>query len=72
MDFNCPKCGKEMSEEPKFPGLWTCPDSKIRLNDEAPFKFKCDGIKLTVDGAVAFEDELHRAALRKHLEDMRN
>lgn len=37
-----------------------CPDSKVRLNDKPPFKFKCDGMYLTPEGAEAFEAELAR------------
>lgn len=59
----CPKCGKPMAEEPKFKGLWMCPDGKIRLNETAPFAFKCDGMKLTNAGVKALENEL----LRQHL-----
>ncbi len=51
----CPKCGKIMAEEPKFKGLWTCPDYKVRLNDKPPFYFKCTGMLLTDEGAAQFE-----------------
>lgn len=36
-----------MAEERKFPGLWMCPDGRIRLNDSPPFRFNCGGMELT-------------------------
>lgn len=62
----CPKCGKTLAEERKFPGLWTCPDSKILLNDARPFRYKCDGMHLTDDGARAFGEELNREHARRN------
>lgn len=61
----CPKCGKPMDEQPKFPGLWVCEDGKIPLNDAPPFRFKCDGLELTNEGARA----LHTEILRLHATD---
>lgn len=56
----CPQCGKPMAEEPKWKGLWACPDSKIRLNDEPPYQYQCDGMELTEEGVEAFNAELWR------------
>lgn len=56
----CLKCGKTMIEERKFPGMWSCPDYKVALNDRPPFRFKCTGSHLTDAGAEAFDAELHR------------
>jgi hypothetical protein len=56
----CPECGKPMIEEPEWKGLWTCPDSKIKLNDAPPFRFKCDGKELTNEGVEVFETEYIR------------
>jgi|GEM_PF-5213052 len=56
----CPECGKPMCEETGWKGLWTCPDSKIRLNDSPPFRFKCDGKEITDEGVELFEAEIIR------------
>lgn len=64
----CPKCGKPMVEAPKFPGLWQCPDYRVRLNDVPPFEFKCTGMELTREGAEALEVEI----LRLHIEDVKS
>ncbi len=58
----CPKCGKTMTEEPNFLGLWRCADSKICLNpnDGPPFKFKCDGNLITQQACDDFEAECMR------------
>lgn len=55
-----------MSEELKFPGVWYCPDSKIRLNDKPPFKFKCDGMELTDAGVRELHRELMRLYVRRN------
>ena len=57
---NCPKCGKLMAEEPKFPGLWVCPDGKKRLTAVPPYLFKCSGMFLTEAGQRQFDAELWR------------
>jgi hypothetical protein len=59
-DHLCPKCGKPMVEQPKFPGLWMCPDGKIFLNDSPPFRRLCEGMELTDEGAELFDAELRR------------
>ncbi len=46
-----------MEEQPKFKGLWTCPD-KTPINDAPPYEFKCDGMELTEEGAAEFEKVL--------------
>lgn len=56
----CPKCGKDMSEEPEFKGLWTCPDFKVRLTERPPFRFKCTGMELTEEGGAALVSEIER------------
>lgn len=56
----CPECGKPMTESEGFPGLWCCPDSKIRLNDEPPYRFKCQGLEITEEGYAAFDREVLR------------
>lgn len=61
----CPKCGKPMTEQVKFPGLWACPDYSEPLNDAPPFRYRCEGITLTEAGAVAFEAELLRVYLKR-------
>lgn len=63
----CPKCGRPMAEETQFPGLWTCPGYKVRLNDKAPFRFECTGMELTEAGAEAFADEVMRVWTEKHV-----
>ena len=57
-EMPCPKCGRPMEEQRNFPGLWMCPDAKVRLNDAPPFQFKCDGMYITESGARAFEEEV--------------
>lgn len=56
----CPKCGKAMSENPKWPGYWRCPDYAIPLNDSPPYRFKCDGSHLTDQGVRLFDEALHK------------
>lgn len=56
----CPICGKPMGEEPYFPGLWTCPDYKIPVNDSPPYEFKCTGSEMTQVAVDALDRELHR------------
>lgn len=43
-----------MVEQPKFKGLWMCPDFDKPINDRPPFKFKCTGMHLTEKGAREF------------------
>lgn len=62
----CPECGKAMEEQPKFPGLWVCPDGKIQLNDAPPFRFKCYGMELTEAGANALENEMMKIAISRN------
>lgn len=62
----CPKCGKEMREEPRFPGLWCCPDYKIRLNERPPYQFKCNGTEVTEAGVKAFDAECRRQFLERN------
>lgn len=50
----CPECGQEMLEQIEFPGLWLCVDYLEPLNDRAPFKYKCLGMRLTRAGAREF------------------
>lgn len=57
---HCLRCGKEMAEQPKFPGLWMCPDYKVALNDSPPFRYKCEGMELTGVGSEALERELFK------------
>ncbi len=45
-----------MEEEPGWPGLWRCPDNKVRLNDAPPFRWKCNGKEITEEAVEAFED----------------
>lgn len=56
----CPKCGKAMAEQPKFAGLWICPDYVEPLNKRPPFRYKCKGMVLTDAGAAAMDEELRR------------
>ncbi len=53
----CPKCGKPMAEQPRFKGLWMCPDYINALNPDhgPPFDYRCDGMELTDDGAEELE-----------------
>lgn len=51
----CPKCGKQMSEQKKWPGLWTCPDFNSPINDKPPYRFKCTGMEIEDRAAAAFE-----------------
>jgi hypothetical protein len=51
----CPECGKLMVEEKKWPGLFVCPDNKIRLNDSPPFRFKCTGMEVTDEAVEQFD-----------------
>lgn len=60
MNHICPQCGKTMTENPTWPGLWECPDSKIRLNDSAPFRWKCRGREFTQQAVDAFDAECRR------------
>lgn len=53
-----------MMESEGFPGLWFCPDSKIRLNDAPPFRFKCEGMEITDEGCAAFDREVLRQTAR--------
>lgn len=64
---NCPKCGKEMREQKHFPGLWTCIDYGPPLNDKPPYRYKCDGMELTKEGAKAFDACL----LEEHMKRIR-
>lgn len=66
MDHICPKCGKQMAEEPKFKGYWMCPDGKVLLSDFPPYIRKCDGSELTQEGAADLEDELMRQWTNKN------
>lgn len=43
-----------MLEQPEFPGLWLCVDFLEPINDRAPFKYKCQGMKLSLAGAREF------------------
>ena len=57
----CPKCGKPMLEEPKWPGLWRCPDYSAPINtDGPPFFYKCRGMEVTEEASEAFHNEMHR------------
>lgn len=49
-----------MAEQPKFPGLWMCPDYKVALNDSPPFRYKCEGMELTGVGSESLERELFK------------
>jgi hypothetical protein len=62
----CPNCGKPMEEQPKFKGLWTCPD-KIPINDAPPFQLKCDGMELTEEGAAEFEKVLTAKYIEQYI-----
>lgn len=62
----CPNCGKVMGQEPAWPGLWSCPDYKVRLNDSPPFQFKCTGMILTDAGAALFDMELHKVYVERN------
>lgn len=55
----CPKCGKAMIEEEKFPGVWSCPDFKV-TNDRKPFRVRCPGMEVTEEAAEAFDKECRR------------
>ncbi len=65
-EFLCPKCGKQMEEQPRFLGLWQCPDYRSPINDSPPFQYKCDGMKLTDAGAQLLEDELFRQSIQRN------
>lgn len=47
-----------MKEEPKFPGLWICPDGRVRINESPPYRFKCAGVELTEEGTEALQKEI--------------
>jgi hypothetical protein len=55
-----------MIEQPKFPGLWLCPDSKVKLTDSPPFRRLCEGMELTDEGAELFDAELRRQAAERN------
>jgi hypothetical protein len=43
-----------MVEQTKWRGLWICPDGIHPINDKPPFIYKCQGMKITQNGADAF------------------
>lgn len=55
----CPKCGRPMTECRKFKGLWMCPGYEKPLNDKPPFRYECEGMDLTPDGARNFREALN-------------
>lgn len=67
-EYLCPKCGKQMEEQPKFRGLWQCPDYRTALNDKPPFVYKCNGINLTDAAAEALHEELMRLYLKDFIQ----
>ena len=56
----CPKCGKPMTENKGWRGLWVCPDYKHALNDKPPFRYKCNGTILTDEGVAEFDEAVMR------------
>ncbi len=61
--FACPLCGKPMSEEAKFPGLWLCPDGKVEVAVvDGKHIFACDGMHLTKQGANDLLSEMNAQA----------
>jgi hypothetical protein len=62
----CPFCGKPMEEQPKFPGLWMCPDYRNPINDAPPFEYKCRGIEMTDEAAADFEELLTRKYIERN------
>lgn len=62
----CPKCGKPMREQPKFRGLWTCPDYQHAINDAPPFQYKCTGMELTPEGQSALQDEIFKIQIKRN------
>lgn len=64
--MNCPKCNKPMIEQPVFPGLWLCPDYVKPINDRAPYKFKCTGMRLTEAGERSFTEEVNKIIARNN------
>jgi len=60
MNTLCPKCGKQMIESPKWNGLWSCPGYKKPLNSSPPFKYECDGLKITKKGRDGFNQALRQ------------
>lgn len=63
---SCPKCGKPMSEQKKFSGLWTCPDFKNPLNNAAPYRFKCNGMFIEDRAVKEFEDACWEIVQRRN------
>lgn len=55
-----------MTEQPKFRGLWTCPDYATPINDRAPFQFKCTGMELTPEGQGALEAEIFKLQIQRN------
>lgn len=48
-----------MIVQPKFSGLWMCPDAVTPLNNQPPFEYKCNGMELTGRAANEFLHALH-------------
>lgn len=60
-DHPCPKCGKPMIEQPKWEGLWTCPDYQKPIGKRGKvFVYKCTGMKILKKGVQAFDREVEK------------
>ena len=62
----CPICGQPLVEQPKFPGLWLCPDYVTPLNDRPPYQYRCTGTHLPAAGAKHFDAELLKLIVQKN------
>lgn len=56
----CPECGKPMSEQEQWHGVWTCPDYKKPTNNAPPYRYKCHGMEIEKQGSDLFLQEISR------------
>lgn len=47
-----------MEENPKWKGVFSCPDFRVKLNYSPPFKFKCTGLKISRKASADFYNEV--------------
>jgi ribosomal protein L37AE/L43A len=59
MNKECPKCGKALVEQKKFPGLWVCVDY-VTTDTKPPYRYKCNGMRITRKAAKDFRQELNK------------
>lgn len=49
-----------MVEQPKFKGLFVCPDYRTPINENEPFQYKCKGMHLTEHGTMLLDAALQQ------------